>query len=141
MRMSLKQHYWWAGMDTDVNEYVKSSRGSQLSKARLTKTEMSNAIRRTSSIFSVFSVDLIDLNSISASYRYIMVLMDYDSSFIILTNLRDKKAASIIKALWDCFTLFGPPETLLSDRGREFVNKLAARFTEETGVQHVLTYA
>ena len=141
MRMSLKQHYWWAGMDTDVPEYVKSCRGCQLSKARLTKTEMSNAIRRTSSIFSVFSMDLIDMNSISASYRYIMVLMDYYSSFIILTNLRDKKAASIIKALWDCFTLFGPPEALLSDRGREFVNKLAARFTEETGVQHVLTYA
>ena len=141
MRVNIKQHYWWEGIDEDVEKYVQSCRGCQLSKARLTKSEMTNAIRRTSSIFSVFSMDLIDMNSISSSYRYIMVLMDYYSSFLLLTNLRDKKASSILKALWNCFTLFGPPEALLSDRGPEFVNKLAKRFSEETGVQHVLTYA
>ena len=81
------------------------------------------------------------MNTVSSSYRYIMVLMDYYSSFVLLTNLRNKKATSIIKALWKCFTLFGPPEALLSDRGTEFVNQLAKKFEEETGVQHVLTYA
>ena len=141
MRIGIKQHYWWEGIDEDVKEYVSSCRGCQLAKAKLSQSEMTNAIRSVSNLFSVFSMDLIDMNTVSSSYRYIMVLMDYYSSFVLLTNLRNKKAASIIKALWKCFTLFGPPEALLSDRGTEFVNKLAKKFEEETGVQHVLTYA
>ena len=141
MRLGIKQNYWWEGIDEDVRKYVKSCRGCQLSKARLTRTEITSAMRQASSIFSIFSMDLIDMNTISASYRYILVIMDYYSSFVILTNLRNKKATSILRALWDCITLFGPPETLLTDRGKEFVNKLAQRFSEESGIQHILTYA
>ena len=112
-----------------------------LPRLSCSQSEMTNPFGSVSNIFSVFSMDLIDMNTASSSYRYIMVLMDFYSSFFLLTNLRNKKAASIIKALCKCFTLFGPPEALLSDRGTEFVNKLAKKFEEETGVQHVLTYA
>jgi len=67
--------------------------------------------------------------------------MDYYSSFIILENLRNKNASTILRILWNIFTIFGPPQELLTDQGTEFLNTLVERFTQESGVQHVITYS
>ena len=117
MRTATKQRYWWKGIDDDIANFVRSREKCQLAKAKITRSGLSNAIRRVSNIFSIFSMDLIDMTWVSQNYRYILVLMDYYSNFVLLTNLRNKSAASVVKALWNCFTSFRPPETLLGDNG------------------------
>ena len=141
MRIAMKQHYWWTGMDEDIAKYVSSCSKCQLAKAKITKKGLLQSIRRASNLFQIFSMDLIDMNTISGSYRYILVVMDYFSDFSVFVNLRSKKAVSVVDALYRIFSIFGPPETLLSDRGREFLNTLVERMTETMGIQHVVTYA
>jgi hypothetical protein len=128
-------------MDEDIKAYVSSCKGCQLAKARISKKFASHAIRIVSQIFAVFSMDLIDMGAASLAFRYILVLMDYYSGFVVLYNLRRKTKKMILAALWDAFTLFGPPQTLLSDRGSEFLNDLVDKFTENSGITHVVTYA
>ena len=65
--------------------------GCQLSKAKASTRFASSAHRRVSNIFSWFSMDLIDMTTISKVYRYVLVLQDYYCSFNVLTNLRNKK--------------------------------------------------
>ena len=49
--------------------------------------------------------------------------------------IRDKKAATVGQAIWsEIFCRFGPPGTILSDEGREFVNEGLAYVAERWGV-------
>ena len=112
-----------------------------MAKAKLSKKFASHAVRQTSQIFAVFSMDLIDMGATASRYRYILVTLDDFSNFVSLANLRNKSAATAQRQLWEIFALFGPPQTLLTDRGREFINSLVKKFTEEAGIQHVVTYA
>ncbi len=112
-----------------------------MAKAKINKRFASHAVRLVSQVFSVFSMDLIDMGNLSMGYKYILVLMDYFSGFTILYALRNKKARTILARLWEVLTLFGPPTQLLSDRGGEFINDLVQKFTEDAGITHVVTYA
>ena len=141
MLLAAKQKFFWPTMNTDIAEYVASCLGCQMAKALMTKKFASHASRQVSELFAVFSVDLCDMSHVSQRYKYILVVMDDFSSFVILNNLRDKRATTVLNALWGIFTIFGPPQALLSDRGAEFVNNLAKRFTEQAGIHHVVTYA
>lgn len=128
-------------MDQDIEKYVASCLLCQLHKAKVSKHQATMATRIHSHIFECFSADLLDMTSISSKYRYILVIMDYFSGFVLLTPLRSKLASSVGKAFWDCFALFGPPESLLTDNGTEFVNNLVEKLTSDAKIQHVLTYA
>lgn len=141
MRHSIKTRYYWNNMDKDILHYVTSCTACQLIKSKVTKRGVTNAIRHYSSLFQCFSLDLIDMGTISESYRYILVIMDYYSGFIVLVNLRNKKAANVVKALYRVFSTFGPPATLLSDRGKEFLNGLMQDMTKRMGVAHSMTYS
>ena len=141
MKSAVRRHYHWSGMDTDIDDYVASCIGCQLSKAKMSSRFASSAHRRVSNIFSTFSMDLIDMTTISKVYRYVLVLQDYYSSFVVLTNLTNKKAPTILHAFWDTMSIFGPPQSLVTDNGAEFVNSLVEELTTSEGIKHVLTYA
>jgi len=141
MTIQLKSRFYWHKMDRDIRRYVLSCTGCQLAKAKISRKHVSMAIRRASQIFSVFSMDLIDMGTTSGSYRYILVLMDYFTGFVLLYNLRNKMQQTVLNTLWDAFTIFGPPDTLLSDRGKEFLNALVEKFTQASGIRQVVTYA
>lgn len=141
MTKTIERTYYWPGMYQDIKTFVGSCLACQLAKAKLSKKYATNATRQCSHIFQVFSMDLIDMNSVSVQFHYVLCVMDYYSGFVVLIPLRNKTAPSILKGLWDVFTIFGPPQHLLSDRGSEFLNRLVERFTEKSGIQHVVTYA
>ena len=141
MKIAVRRKYWWKGLDADVEDYVASCVGCQLSKAKASQRFASRAHRRVSNIFTMFSMDLIDMTTISKVYRYVLVLQDYYSSFIVLTNLRNKKTSTVVNAFWDTMSIFGPPQALLTDNGAEFVSALMKDLTESEGIRHVLTYA
>ena len=81
MTIQLKSRFYWHKMDRDIRKYVLSCRGCQLAKAKISRKDVSMAIRRASQVFSIFSMDLIDMGTTSGSYRYILVLMDYFTGF------------------------------------------------------------
>ena len=140
MKVSVRQQWYWRGMDQDIEAYVSSCLGCQLAKAKVSKRHATHGHRLVSNIFNMFSMDLVDMSTVSQSYRYLLVLQDYYSGFTILTNLRSKKASGVTKALWDALSLFGPPQALLTDNGKEFINSLVKNLVETEQIQHVTTF-
>lgn len=68
-------------------------------------------------------VDLIDMQANpDNNYKFIMVYQDHLTKFVILRPLKFKRAEEVAYNLLDIFTLFGAPNILHSDNGREFVN-------------------
>lgn len=74
-----------------------------MAKAKLSKKFASHAVRQTSQIFAVFSMDLIDMGATASRYRYILVTLDDFSNFVSLANLRNKSAATAQRQLWEIF--------------------------------------
>ena len=66
-------------------------------------------------------------------YHAVLTVVEYLTKFAWASLLKTKSAEEIFKHLQTLFCTFGPPNTILSDAGREFINmiveKLCARFS------------
>ena len=69
MLIAAKQKYYWPTMEADITKYVASCLGCQMAKASLSKRYASQAIRRISELFAVFSVDLCDMTSMGTQIQ------------------------------------------------------------------------
>lgn len=85
-------------------------------------------------------MDLVDTSTICRNYRYLLVLQNHYSGLTILTNLRNKNTSGVTKALCDALSWFGPPQALLTDNGKEFINSTIQNLVELGQVQHVTTF-
>lgn len=66
-------------------------------------------------------VDLIDYQSMpDGKFRYLLNYIDHGCKFLISIPIRAKTASCVAHALFDIFTLIGPPSILQSDNGKEF---------------------
>ena len=70
-------------------------------------------------------VDLIDMQSqADGEYRWIFVYQDHLTTFVQLRPVTSKRAPEIVYQLLDVFSIFGAPNILQGDNGREFVNSI-----------------
>jgi transposase InsO family protein len=70
-----------------------------------------------------------------------LVVVDVASRFVIAKPLPDTKEHTVARALFELFTVFGPPKVMQSDRGTEFVNKVLKKLTAAAGIDHRLVAA
>ena len=72
-------------------------------------------------------MNLVALPVTSAGNRYLLTVTDLFTKFIFLRALQDKSAKSVCKAVLDLFHSFGPPQRMINDQGREFVNAVSLK--------------
>ena len=71
---------------------------------------------------------------------YALTIIDHLTRFAVLVALPDKKEQTIAKALVEwVFGIFGPPETLPSDQGPEFENKVVKQLQDVFGYKTTKT--
>lgn len=69
-------------------------------------------------------IDLIDMQANpDAGMKFILVYQDHLTKFVLLKALPQKTATEIAHSLVDIFSIFGAPNILHSDNGREFCNE------------------
>ncbi|XP_043242672.1 uncharacterized protein LOC122392160 isoform X1 [Amphibalanus amphitrite] len=126
--MEVQKHYAsvsrkvvWAFLSTcQTCEQKKPRPGQKV----VTKPILSNDMN------SRAQVDLIDWTSESSKgFRYILTYQDHLTKFVVLRPLKSKRAEEVVFHLIDIFCLFGAPNILQSDNGREFRNKVIKQCT------------
>jgi transposase InsO family protein len=65
---------------------------------------------------------------------YILVLVDVRSRFLVTRPLPDLSMATMARALYEIFTVFGPPKIMQSDNGSEYINRLVEELCQQAGV-------
>lgn len=76
-------------------------------------------------------VDLVDFQSSpDGPYKYLLHYQDHLTKFSILRPLQSKKATEVSRQLFSIFCIFGAPELLHSDNGREFVNSVVSNMVK-----------
>jgi transposase InsO family protein len=72
---------------------------------------------------------------------YVLTVIDGFSKFAFIVAIPNKEAVSIANALWNIFHVFGSPERLHSDLGKEFVNETLEALCDIFGTEKSNTTA
>ena len=69
--------------------------------------------------------------------KYILVITDDFTKYTELVAIEDKKADTVVKAFFESWVCqHGVPTAIVSDRGKEFLNKTVKKLCEMLGVDH-----
>jgi hypothetical protein len=119
---NLKKKFYWATMRKDVQTHVNDCHYCNCRKAENRVARV--PIQRYEPMNRPFEQDHADctgpFNMTKKGNKYILILRDRLSKYIILIPIKDRKADIVTKELREVFLTFGFPKKLVTDRGTEF---------------------
>ncbi len=135
----LKQGYKWHTLKDDV-KYVCDNCTECLKHKVTTIFNHLTVALEVNGIFDRIGIDLVlGLPPTSEGFIGIVVIQEYLSKYPFAMPIRVKSAEEIASHLFSYISIFGPPKELLSDQGREFLNKTIQQLTTMVVVEHRIT--
>ena len=131
-KQTLRTKVWWPQMERDVEKYVKSCHGCQITGGMpnpepLTATPLPTAAWQDLAI---------DLMGPLPSKHYVFVVVDYYSRFYEVEIMRDTSSERIIEALENMFCRYGLPRSITSDNGPEFLSEVFEKYLSDNDITH-----
>ena len=142
-RERVAKRFWWKGWQRDVqsrvNECVACAGVKATKPGRNDRMQVYHPSRR----FSQVAVDIQTVTPrTSRGNIKILVIVDTFTRFARAVAVPNEKAETIAKALIDeWISIFGAMETLLSDRGPNFIGEVVTEMAARLGVRRVTTTA
>ena len=120
--------FWWPGMGAELRRRVDKCQEC-LAKTRKVnaKDAKHEPVQNSNRPGEKLYIDLVGPLPVTptGTYKYVMTMQDSFTRYVMATPLRNKEAETCAEALIDRWVgPFGCPESIHSDQGREFVNKL-----------------
>uniref|UniRef100_A0A914E902 RNA-directed DNA polymerase n=1 Tax=Acrobeloides nanus TaxID=290746 RepID=A0A914E902_9BILA len=141
----IRNRFYWPGWTMDISQFCKSCHICQTRKpnARATpKNEPLHPIRPANRPWSQIHVDLIGPLPCCVRKNYILTVVDSFSKMLATAALSSKTAQQVSEALlMKVICLYGVPDTIASDQGREFVNSVVADLAKTMGFRQIFTSA
>ena len=127
----LNRFAYFPGMEKKAKDYVMKCEKCILSKP----CRRSPApIKRYPDVYLPWMrihVDLIGpLNVTENHNKYILTVIDALSRYVLTEALPNKEAETVVSALVKLFSKFGIPSQIISDQGREFINRVLVELCE-----------
>jgi hypothetical protein len=137
----LKETYYWYRMYKDV---ARICHACKVCNQHNDGPRMDALARPTtvSRVFEKVGMDLVfGFPEDPEGYTGCLVLTEYLTKYPMVYPIKGKTAEETASKLWEYIALFGPPETIVSDQGREFVNKVVADMLDGIGTEQRVTSA
>ena len=135
----LQERYFWSTMDREVEEHVEKCHPC-------IRHEPKPEIHHPAQVISVTHVNQrcgIDcigpLKKSKTGNRNICVITEYLTKLAFARPMKGKSAEDVAEVLWLYISIYGPPKTMLSDQGTEFLNSVINHLTTMCGVDHRIT--
>lgn len=135
-----KQHEW-PNITRDVKTYIENCETCQRQKDTKRQTYIPQVTDIPSKPTDKVSLDLVGpLDETSRKNKYILVIQDYLTRYVMCEPLIDKSTAAIIQAFWASWLrIFGRPKEILTDNAKEFTSLEFSEFCDLMKSKHVLT--
>lgn len=94
-------------------------------------------------INDLYQADLVDMSAFSKvnkGYKFILVVINCFTKYVITKPLKNKTAKEVEMALRPIFLKF-PMKHFQTDKGTEFFNKLVKTLLDEHGINHYFTFS
>jgi hypothetical protein len=130
---------WWPNIQQDAINYVKTCKTCQT----YSRTQKPDAPIRipVDRLFERIALDYIGpLPATDNGNKYILVAVDALTRWPLAKAVPDADAKATAQFIYDEIVLqYGPPETILTDQGTHFINKLVKQVTKLLEVRHLRT--
>ena len=139
----LRDRFWWPKMRASVQNYIASC--TQCAQHNILRTKPSGhlkSIEPPSAVFQILHMDFWGPVRVPSARgnRYVIVLTDNLSKYVIADAVPDCTAQSAAKFLIDRFILVhGAPERLITDNGTHFANNLLRTVTSSMKIAHAFS--
>ena len=141
----VRDRFWWPTLHRDVKTWCQDCQACQRRKTPHRGPKLPTGHLPVDRPFQRVSIDLVENKTESVSptgleCSHALTIVDHLTRFAVLVALPDKKEQTIAKALVErVFGIFGPPETLHSDQGPEFENKVVKQLQDVFGYKKTKT--
>lgn len=133
----IRERFYWPYLAVDVKEFVKSCELCQ--EVKSPNTVLAPPLHGCFEVQRPFQHIFIDFLGpyprTKKGNTKMFIVLDQLTKFVLLEPIRSSQNATVMNILKDrVFTIFGVPETILSDNGSEFMSKSFKEFLEAYGV-------
>ena len=136
---TLKLQYYWPSMRRDCTFISEICENCAISRRNRQASAPLKPFR-TNHPFELLCVDTVDWGSSHSGPKYAVIFVDHFSKFVISEPLRNKSANEMAAVLFTrVLAIHGCPESIHSDKGTEFTNKLVAELAQLMGVKRFFT--
>lgn len=137
---NIRELYFFAGMKSYVRQHIRSCIQCIICKSKTGKPAGElHPIKPGERPFALIHVDHIGpLITATHQNKFILVITDTLTKFVILTATTNTKAINVVKAFENFILDFGVPRKIISDRGTCFTSKIFSEFCERHGIEHSL---
>uniref|UniRef100_A0A914EPM1 RNA-directed DNA polymerase n=1 Tax=Acrobeloides nanus TaxID=290746 RepID=A0A914EPM1_9BILA len=140
----IRSRFFWPGWTSDIFKFVKECHVCQTRKpnsAVAPKNEPLHPIKPANRPWAQLHCDLIGPLPISNRKLYILTVVDSFSKLLATDAITHKTAHEVSEALLKIFCIYGIPDTLASDRGKEFLNEVMTNLSQMMGFKQIHTSA
>lgn len=138
----LRINFYWPNMTVDVKDYIRSCETCQQTKpSNITRRSPMSAPYTVQRPFQKLYVDLLGPYPRSKQGNIcIFIVLDHYTKFPLLKAVKNFNAIGICDFLKEnVFSIFGTPELILSDNGKQFKSSQFNNLLAERGIRHVYT--
>lgn len=131
----LKANFRWKNMDVDVKNYIRSCKACQTCKAQKSPKVPLSHIQQSKKPFDEVFIDHLLLPECEG-FRYVLIIVDNCTKFILLRPMTDRKAESVATELIKIFSMFGYPSRIVSDNALEFLSDVMKNAMKLLRIKH-----
>ena len=133
--------HFWKGMAKDI-KFILDNCLICLRFQRVPILEHNALALPITDVIDRVGIDLVfGLPKTEDGFIGIMVITDYLSKFPYAIPIKSKSMNEICEGFFGFISLFGPPKELLSDQGKEFLNRMMENMVKVVGIEHRITSA
>lgn len=139
-RECILQRFFWPGVHTEVSRYCESCPECQLTAPKPHFRSPLVPLPIIEVPFDIIAMDLVGPIVKSArGHQYILVVLDYATSYPEAIPLRNTSSKTIAKELFKMFTRTGIPKEILTDQGTPFMSKVTKELCKLLKIKHLRT--
>lgn len=138
--MRIASQYYWPKLKADIARYIKTCKVcAQYKPEQRAKPGLMGGKPKVDKPWQMVVLDLIGpLPRSYKGHRFILVVADYFSKFVRLFPLRSATSKSIVNKMEDeIFLLFGVPQFLVCDNGKQLTSKPFTNLCAEYNVKTI----
>ncbi|KAH7721714.1 gagpol and env protein precursor [Aphelenchoides avenae] len=136
----MEKYVYWPKTGRDVRRWVrKCFTCAHINRQRKTVPPLKRILSQHP--YELVGIDVSSLGQTSSDHQYVVTVIDHHLMFCAAYPVADKTAKAIAKVFWEnwCLRECRMPESLLSDRGGEFLNEITEEIRALTGIDQKFT--
>ena len=133
--------YFWPGMSRDIRKWIQACSGCSRRKKPRPMGAGLTEIQQATRPWQTVGIDIVgQLPLTGRGSKWILTMVDHFTRWPIAIPIQDRESATIARAIFEnLITVHGPPETILSDQGRELISKGMEALCSKWGIKKVKT--